>query len=102
MTFCLPFSVFLDEDSFSMVPIIFPLSEVDISVMVLKDACAVFAVISELSLVGFPGGVLDLFDVGHELPVGSVDVLLEEGLYYASFLFDELAVVCLAFHNDRV
>lgn len=70
--------------------------------MILKDAGAVFAVISEFSLVGFPGGVLDLFDVGHELSVGSVDVLLEEGFYDASLLFDELAVVCSAFHNDRV
>lgn len=53
MGWWLPFSVLVDEDAFSVVAIVFPLSEVDVPVVVLEDAGAVFAVVPKLSLVGF-------------------------------------------------
>lgn len=100
MGWWLPFSVLVDEDAFSVVAIVFPLSEVDVSVVVLEDAGAVFAVVPKLSLVGFARGVLDFLDVGHELPVGSVDVLFEEGLNDAPFLFQQLRRVARLLHYN--
>jgi hypothetical protein len=56
--------------------------------------------ISYFSLVGFSGGVLDFIDVAHKFAVGSVDVVLEEGLNDTAFLLLEATRVggALVFH----
>lgn len=44
----------------------------------------------ELPLVDLPRRVLDFPDVVHELSIGVVDVLLQEGLDDAGLLLDQL------------
>jgi hypothetical protein len=74
------FAVAGDEYAFARGQVVVPLAEVDIAIGGLEDAGAVLAVVPDLALVGLPGGVLDLVDVLEELAVGTVDVVLQEGL----------------------
>lgn len=83
----------MDEDAFPVVAIVFPLSQVDVSVVVFEDASAVFAIISELSLVGLSGGVLNLFDIGHEFSVRPVNVLFQERFDDTALLLHQLGGV---------
>lgn len=94
-------SVFVDEDTLSVVPVVLPLSEVDVSVVILEDAGAVFLTILELPLIGLPGGILDFLDIGHELGIGPVDVLLQKGLDDAALLFVQLPSIGTILHNDH-
>ena len=54
----------------------------------------------ELPLVDLSGGVLDFLDVAHELAIGSVDVLLEEGLDDAGLFLQQL-LADISAHNDH-
>lgn len=83
-------AILMNENTLAMVPVVLPLTKIDISIVILKDASTMLLIIFELSLIGLSGCVLNLFDVRHELPVGTINILLEKGFNNTALLFDQL------------
>lgn len=83
-----PLAILMNENAFSVVPVVLPFPKIDIAIVILKDAGAMLLVFFKFSLIGLSGSVLDFFDIGHELSISTVNVLLKKGLNDATLLFD--------------
>jgi hypothetical protein len=69
-----------------MILIMLPLPQIDISIAILINPCSRFLLIFELTLIGLPRRVLNLCNIVHKLPIGIVDIFLQEGFNDGCFL----------------
>ena len=86
----IPLPIFPDVDALSLVKIMLPLPQIDISIRILENASPRFLLILKLPLINFLRRILNFLDIIHKLSIMRVDVLLEEGLDDGCFLSEEL------------
>ena len=86
----IPLPIFPDIYTLSLVKIMLPLPQIDISIRILENASPRFLLIFKLPLINFLRGILNFLDVIHKLSIMRVNILLEEGLNDGCFLSEEL------------